>query len=79
MENYKECSEDSFNIAMSMKDSPVSSIPDKFLYILYTKYCHDTFAVGTGYMNSYISGILIDTKRKRDSYKEELVKRGFIL
>ena len=75
MLNYKECSIDDFNLAMSQKNADVKTISDAHLYILYTKFKADSSHccyVGT----SYAVGLGIDSRNKAYIFKSELHRRG---
>lgn len=76
MLNYLECSEFQFKEAMRMvrEDVKISDFPSDLLYIAYTKYCADTRNIDTG--TSYAYEIYIETKKRRDQFKQELVRRG---
>lgn len=85
MKNFKECSDEDYETAISMKDCEIEDIPDDYLYILYTKFVSDinTIRVCSGgfsrhQFSSYQYGIMKSTEHYRDLYKEELVKRGLI-
>lgn len=75
MLNYKECSIEDFNEAMSRKNTDVKEISNDYLYILYTKFKADAsvcFHAGT----SYGRGLGISSEQKAKMYKDELLNRG---
>lgn len=75
MLNYKECSIDDFNLAMSQKNADVKTISDVHLYILYTKFKADDLHccyAGT----SYAAGLGISSRNKANVFKSELQRRG---
>lgn len=76
MLNYKGCSIEEFNAAMKEKDSDVQGISDSHLYILYTKFNAD--AVQCAYAGtSYSSGLSISSSQRANTYKTELLRRGY--
>ena len=75
MLNYKECSIEDFNDAMSRKNTDVKEISNEYLYILYTKFKADAsvcFYAGT----SYGSSLGRSSEQKAKIYKDELLNRG---
>ena len=77
MLNYLECSASQFEEATRMArhhDIPASDFPTDLLYIAYTKYSSDARHIGTG--TSYAYGICITTAKRRDEFKQELIRRG---
>lgn len=76
MLNYLECSDSQFEEAtkMARQDVSASDFPTDLLYIAYTKYSSDAKRIDCG--TSYAYGIYIETARRRDQFKEELIRRG---
>jgi len=75
MLDYKECSIEDFERAMSQKNADVETLSDEYLYILYTKFMADAkqcFYAGT----LYSRGLGYDSERQAKLYKSELQKRG---
>lgn len=62
MLNYMNCSVRMYNTAMSFEDKDVSEISDEHLYILYTKFLHDSLCV----------------IKRVEKYGAELERRGII-
>lgn len=80
LQNYRDCPLDEFNAAMDMhrKNITVKDLPDTVLYILFTKWDEDTRALWHNNHSSYITGIAMDTERRRDELKAECRERGLI-
>lgn len=76
MLNYLECSDSQFEEATKMArlDVPASDFPTDLLYIAYTKYSSDARKIDCG--TSYAYGVYIETAKRRDQFKEELIRRG---
>ena len=74
--NYLECSDAQFEEAtkMARHDVPVSDFPTDLLYIAYTKYNSDARRIDCG--TSYAYEVYIETARRRNQFKEELIRRG---
>lgn len=75
MLNYKECSIEDFNLALSQKDADIKTISNSYLYILYTKFASDAsqcFYAGS----SYAAGIGLSSQNKAIAFKTELRRRG---
>lgn len=75
MLDYKNCSIEDFIKAMSQKNEDLKHISSEYLYILYTKFKADAIACGRA-GTSYASGLRIDSNKRADLYKEELLRRG---
>ena len=73
--NYKECSIEDFNSAMSQKNADVTTISDAHLYILYTKFSADALQCFHA-SKSYATGIGYSSQAKADAFKAELLRRG---
>ena len=76
MLNYLECSDSQFEEAtkMARRDVPASDFATDLLYIAYTKYSSDARKIDCG--TSYAYGVYIETAKRRDQFKEELIRRG---
>lgn len=75
MLDYKRCDIADFESAMAQKDENVKNISTEHLYILYTKFMADACAyssVGT----FYPMGLGISSKKRAQTYLEELKARG---
>ena len=78
--NYLECSDSQFEEATRMArhhDISASDFPTDLLYIAYTKYSSDARKIDCG--TSYAYGIYIETAKRRDEFKQELIRRGIRL
>lgn len=68
MLDYRNCTPETFNYAMSKKDADVSTLPMNILYILYTKFKSDAIHLSD-------KRLAADAKRRKNMYWDELYKR----
>lgn len=76
LNDYKQCTDAEFETALNMWKSEVKEIPDIYLYILYTKFDADANALSG--ISSYATGLSIDSRKKSEAYKRELIRRGLL-
>lgn len=77
MLNYLECSNSQFETATRMArnhDIPASDFPTDLLYIAYTKYSSDARHISGSTI--YAFEIYFTTVKRRDEFKQELIRRG---
>lgn len=76
MKNYKECSDEEYERALSQKNTKnLKEITDEDLYILYTKFMHDYCTIDSSW-SSYTLDLSIKYKQRIDLYEKELKRRG---
>ena len=68
MVDYRNCTKDAFNYAMSKKDEDVTTLPMNILYILYTKFKSDSVRLSD-------SRLVADAKQRKTLYWNELYRR----
>ena len=75
MLNYLECNIKDFNAALDKRNENVKELSSEHLYILFTKYDSD-YKVAKNSNSKLHNRITKEIARKKEEYKQELLKRG---